>query len=154
MPAPRRRFTISHELGHFLIAAHRGDKRCSAKDMYENGRETHHQKEEAQANRFAAGLLMPALVRRSDRRTGETRPLQPPNFGIDLRRQPRGRRQPVCRTHSRGMRFRLHQRRAHPILPPSRAFPILIVRRGEQAPLPPCLATNNGARRRRRTGCC
>lgn len=59
MAMPRRRFTIAHELGHFLIAAHRGDKRCTAKDMMENGRETLHKKEEAQANRFAAGLLMP-----------------------------------------------------------------------------------------------
>lgn len=59
MAAPRRRFTIAHELGHFLIAAHRGDKRCTARDLMERGRETLHQKEEAQANRFAAGLLMP-----------------------------------------------------------------------------------------------
>lgn len=55
----RRRFTISHELGHYLIPAHRGDKRCTSKDLKETGRETLHQKEEAQANRFAAGLLMP-----------------------------------------------------------------------------------------------
>ena len=59
MAMPRRRFTIAHELGHLLISAHRGDKRCTAKDLMENGRETLHQKEEAQANRFAAGLLMP-----------------------------------------------------------------------------------------------
>lgn len=59
MPARRRRFTVAHELGHFLIAAHRGDKRCTAKDLLETRRETSHQKEEAQANRFAAGLLMP-----------------------------------------------------------------------------------------------
>lgn len=55
----RRRFTISHELGHYLIPAHRRDKRCTIKDLKETGRETLHQKEEAQANRFAAGLLMP-----------------------------------------------------------------------------------------------
>lgn len=59
MPLTRRRFTVAHELGHFLIAAHRGDKRCTTKDLMETGRETLHQKEEAQANRFAAGLLMP-----------------------------------------------------------------------------------------------
>ncbi|MGI4878747.1 MAG: ImmA/IrrE family metallo-endopeptidase [Janthinobacterium lividum] len=59
MSAVRRRFTIAHELGHFLIAAHRGDKRCTSKDLMETRRETLHQKEEAQANRFAAGLLMP-----------------------------------------------------------------------------------------------
>lgn len=59
MPLTRRRFTIAHELGHFLIAAHRGDKQCTTKDLMEMRRETLHQKEEAQANRFAAGLLMP-----------------------------------------------------------------------------------------------
>lgn len=59
MSAVRRRFTVAHELGHFLIAAHRGDKRCTSKDLMETRRETLHQKEEAQANRFAAGLLMP-----------------------------------------------------------------------------------------------
>lgn len=59
MPPRRRRFTVAHELGHFLIAAHRGDKRCTARDLLETKRETLHQKEEAQANRFAAGLLMP-----------------------------------------------------------------------------------------------
>lgn len=29
----RRRFTISHELGHFLIPHHRGDKQCTIADM-------------------------------------------------------------------------------------------------------------------------
>lgn len=55
----RRRFTVSHELGHYLIPAHRGDKRCTPRDLMESRRDTSHQKEEAQANRFAAGLLMP-----------------------------------------------------------------------------------------------
>lgn len=59
MPPPRRRFTVAHELGHFIIAAHRGDKQCTSKDLMEMRRETLHQKEEAQANRFASGLLMP-----------------------------------------------------------------------------------------------
>ncbi|MCW1431345.1 ImmA/IrrE family metallo-endopeptidase [Novosphingobium sp. JCM 18896] len=59
LSVPRRRFTVGHELGHYLIGAHRGDKRCTSRDMLENRRETWHQKEEAQANRFAAGLLMP-----------------------------------------------------------------------------------------------
>ncbi|MFD1786480.1 ImmA/IrrE family metallo-endopeptidase [Sphingomonas floccifaciens] len=59
LPAVRRRFTVAHELGHFLIAAHRGDKQCTSKDLMETRRETLHQKEEVQANRFAAGLLMP-----------------------------------------------------------------------------------------------
>lgn len=56
----RRRFTIAHELGHFLLhrdQAPDGGFQCSQEDMgrwdYENGQQ------EAEANRFAARLLMP-----------------------------------------------------------------------------------------------
>lgn len=55
----RRRFTIGHELGHFLIPTHRGNQQCTTKDMREAGRTTDHERREAEANRFAAGLLMP-----------------------------------------------------------------------------------------------
>ena len=55
----RRRFTIAHEIGHFLIPSHKGDQRCTKKDMSERGIETLVQKQEAEANRFAAGMLMP-----------------------------------------------------------------------------------------------
>ncbi|SMF53359.1 Zn-dependent peptidase ImmA, M78 family [Tistlia consotensis] len=55
----RRRFTVAHELGHFLIPTHRGSKHCTAQDLREGRRETEHQRQEAEANRFAAGFLMP-----------------------------------------------------------------------------------------------
>lgn len=55
----RRRFTIGHELGHYLIPAHRGDKHCTSGDLTETRRDSLHRQEEAQANRFSAGLLMP-----------------------------------------------------------------------------------------------
>ncbi|WP_313030569.1 ImmA/IrrE family metallo-endopeptidase [Brucella sp.] len=55
----RRRFTIAHEIGHFLIPWHKGDRRCTKKDMGERRTETLIQQQEAEANRFAAGLLMP-----------------------------------------------------------------------------------------------
>lgn len=55
----RRRFTIAHELGHFLIRSHEGFQQCSAADMRERRLGTEHQRREAEANRFAAGLLMP-----------------------------------------------------------------------------------------------
>ena len=57
--AQRRRFAIAHQLGHFLLRAHRGDRQCTNRDLSENRRDTAHRKEEMQANRFAAGLLMP-----------------------------------------------------------------------------------------------
>lgn len=55
----RRRFTIGHELGHFLIRSHRGNRHCTAADLREMRRDTEHRRQEAEANRFAAGLLMP-----------------------------------------------------------------------------------------------
>lgn len=55
----RRRFTIAHEIGHFLIPWHKGDQRCTKKDMSERRIETLVQKQETEANRFAAGILMP-----------------------------------------------------------------------------------------------
>ncbi len=55
----RRRFTIGHELGHYIIPAHRGDKSCTSTDLAETRRDSLHRQEEAQANRFSAGLLMP-----------------------------------------------------------------------------------------------
>jgi Zn-dependent peptidase ImmA (M78 family) len=57
----RRRFTIAHELGHFLIPSHKGNQQCTAADLRESRRGNDHQRREAEANRFAAGLLMPKL---------------------------------------------------------------------------------------------
>lgn len=59
LSAQRRRHAIAHQLGHFLIASQRGDRQCSNRDLAESRRDTPHRKEEMQANRFAAGLLMP-----------------------------------------------------------------------------------------------
>jgi len=55
----RRRFTIAHELGHFLMPSHKGNQQCTASDLRESRRGDDHQRREAEANRFAAGLLMP-----------------------------------------------------------------------------------------------
>lgn len=55
----RRRFTVAHELGHFLIPSHLGNQQCTAADLRESRRDTVHRRREAEANRFAAGLLMP-----------------------------------------------------------------------------------------------
>lgn len=55
----RRRFTVAHELGHFLIPSHDGNHQCTAADLRETRRDNEHRRREAEANRFAAGLLMP-----------------------------------------------------------------------------------------------
>jgi Zn-dependent peptidase ImmA (M78 family) len=57
----RRRFAIAHQLGHFLLGA-RDERYCTARDLGENRRDTPQRKQEMQANRFAAGLLMPKPV--------------------------------------------------------------------------------------------
>lgn len=55
----RRRFTIGHELGHFLIRSHGASMQCKTADMREQRRDTPAHKREYEANRFSAGLLMP-----------------------------------------------------------------------------------------------
>lgn len=59
LSAQRRRFASAHALGHFLLKTHRGDRQCTNRDLGEKRTDTPHRKEEMQANRFAAGLLMP-----------------------------------------------------------------------------------------------
>lgn len=59
LSAQRRRFASAHALGHFLINTHRGDRQCTNRDLGEKRTDTPQRKEEMQANRFAAGLLMP-----------------------------------------------------------------------------------------------
>jgi Zn-dependent peptidase ImmA (M78 family) len=56
-PRPRQRFTIGHELGHFLLPWHRQAKfQCTAEDITSGGNKDW----EIQANQFAAELLIPA----------------------------------------------------------------------------------------------
>lgn len=59
----RARFTVAHELGHFLMERHRPSDgngfRCMPSDMREWGEKKRHQRQEAEANRFAIELLAP-----------------------------------------------------------------------------------------------
>ncbi|MCW5752138.1 MAG: ImmA/IrrE family metallo-endopeptidase [Alphaproteobacteria bacterium] len=64
----RRRYSIAHELGHFLNERHRptADEgfRCSLDDLRESQSIDRYRQQEAEANRFAIELLAPAhLVR-------------------------------------------------------------------------------------------
>ncbi|MGH9743743.1 MAG: ImmA/IrrE family metallo-endopeptidase [Candidatus Acidiferrum sp.] len=54
----RQRFTIAHEIGHFILHRHLLDAKCALADdtMYRSGLST---AEEAAANRLAADILMP-----------------------------------------------------------------------------------------------
>lgn len=57
----RQRFTLGHELGHFLIPRHGHEMNCSVGDLYTQSRSnsTTKQRIEAEANEFSAELLMP-----------------------------------------------------------------------------------------------
>lgn len=65
--AQRQRFTIGHELGHYLIIAHQparaGQFTCSKTDMTirEADRGDRARRMEMEANRFSAGMLMPLV---------------------------------------------------------------------------------------------
>lgn len=58
-PENRRRFTIAHELGHFLMPSHKGNRQCKPGDLNERRSDTEYRRQETEANRFAAGILMP-----------------------------------------------------------------------------------------------
>lgn len=63
----RQRFTIGHELGHYLIMSHEGVRTghftCQKEDMAlrKADRDNRAMRMEVEANRFAAGILMPLL---------------------------------------------------------------------------------------------
>ena len=71
-PKKRRRFTIAHELGHFLIPSHvpldGGQFLCSLEEMYSLARDEKDRRlrMEAEANRFASLILLPPPIFRRD----------------------------------------------------------------------------------------
>ena len=71
-PRQRRRFTVGHELGHFLIPTHKPKDeqgfRCSTADMNRGSfKPTDRAAQmEVEANQFAASLLMPHVFFRKD----------------------------------------------------------------------------------------
>jgi Zn-dependent peptidase ImmA (M78 family) len=67
----RRRFTIAHEIGHFLIPWHDASVQCATADMGVLKSQDSRKSKEAEANRFAAALLTPTtLFTRDIRRLG------------------------------------------------------------------------------------
>jgi Zn-dependent peptidase ImmA (M78 family) len=68
----RRRFTIAHELGHYLMPLHGANAQCVKTDMGVFATKDASLRREAEANRFAAALLMPrGLFLAAARRLGE-----------------------------------------------------------------------------------
>jgi len=67
----RSRFTIAHELGHFLMPLHGENAQCAKSDMGGLTTQDSNRAREVEANRFAAELLMPKkLFLRDMRRLG------------------------------------------------------------------------------------
>jgi Zn-dependent peptidase ImmA (M78 family) len=71
----RKRFTIGHELGHFLILDHYPEKAgqflCTSEDMKEKDTSQDAKRMETEANVFAASLLMPtSLFRKQVKKMG------------------------------------------------------------------------------------
>jgi Zn-dependent peptidase ImmA (M78 family) len=68
----RQRFTIAHELAHFLMPSHlpsaEGHFLCSQEDMFQlhSGEQDQRRRMEAEANRFASLILLPPKHFRSD----------------------------------------------------------------------------------------
>lgn len=67
----RQRFTISHELGHFLIPSHylaegQSSFYCTPNDLKTFHSNSPHQNKELEANAFAAELLMPEVHFKAD----------------------------------------------------------------------------------------
>ncbi|WP_299194762.1 ImmA/IrrE family metallo-endopeptidase [uncultured Amphritea sp.] len=58
-PIGRKRFTIGHELGHFLLLHHGANQSCLASNIKEGSSASSNAKAETEANEFAQRLLMP-----------------------------------------------------------------------------------------------
>jgi len=60
----RKRFTLGHELGHFLIPRHGHEMKCTVDDMQAINKKTltKRQRIELEANQFSANILMPEFL--------------------------------------------------------------------------------------------
>jgi Zn-dependent peptidase ImmA (M78 family) len=58
----RRRFTIAHEIGHFLIPWHGASAQCASADFSVLKSQDARRNKEAEANRFAAAFLTPTTL--------------------------------------------------------------------------------------------
>jgi len=58
-PLGRQRFTIGHELGHFLLLHHGYEQSCSTRDIKVESKPSSVRESESEANEFSQLLLMP-----------------------------------------------------------------------------------------------
>jgi hypothetical protein len=68
-PYVRKRFTVAHEVGHFVLHRNQIGESLTDDELYRSGLST---RQEAQANRFAADILMPKdLILKTINRLGD-----------------------------------------------------------------------------------
>ena len=64
----RQRYSVAHELGHYLLPFHGENAQCAKADMGVLKAKQSNQDREAEANRFASALLMPQKLFKADLR--------------------------------------------------------------------------------------
>lgn len=137
LSSPRRRMAVAHQLGHFLMKTHVGDRQCANRDLSENRRDTPRRKEEMQANRFAVGLLMPkpmfvAFIDSLGRPSVTHLPVIAKSYGVPLEAAA-GRYVELAKGLYAVLLIKAGIVR-HVL--PGRAFPPLAIRPGDTAPAP------------------
>lgn len=93
----RARFTVAHELGHFLMERHQPTTEqgfaCRSADLREARRGTRHQRQETEANRFAISVLAPPyLVAPHLKADPDLRGISALARALDISREAAGRR--------------------------------------------------------------
>ncbi|SLN12847.1 hypothetical protein ROJ8625_00370 [Roseivivax jejudonensis] len=161
--ARRARFTIAHELGHFLMEWHvlSGDLgfQCRTEDMRESREDRRDRQQETQANLFAIELLapnrmVPALLSREPDLRDAQRIRDAFDISLEaaVRRMIVGRDEPLAAVLSKGGRIRYAVRsNGFPYirLNPRDVLPDLSVARraveGARTGFTPCTETHSGA---------
>ena len=134
----RRRFSVGHELGHFLISTHQSvfvdGFKCSAKDMIEIGRaDNQNLRQEAEANRFAISLLAPAhLLKRHLSRSPDLRHVLATAHELEISKEAAARRYVELHQEDLAVVFSLNGRMLYSSQ--GREFPRLMLRKGDLLP--------------------
>lgn len=143
---PRRRFTIAHELLHFLNAAHRPTSpdgfRCSLRDMRLTGLDNkdRHRRQEAEANTFAIELLAPTnKVKELLRGAPDLRQVLSMARTLDLSLEASARRLVELHPETIATVFSRQGRVQYAVASPD--FPGLAHAKGDVLPLPPSSGT-------------
>ncbi len=141
----RRRFSVAHELGHFLSHWHRetsGDGfQCTRQDMAQPAGDAVHVSQESEANRFAIELLAPArLFSRYLRRLPELEHVLVMHADLHISKAAAARRyvalhpQPLAVVFAKDGEFRYVDR--------GPGFPFVALNRGQRLPDLPRVGTN------------